>query len=131
MAQGLGKVVSSALRFMQDLTRISVAAVNRMLEQFEIGSETVSHRSAVGTLALTVVVLLLGALILHWKLWRGGSEQSDKSLPIKLPLPPGNFGLPFLGETLSFLSALRANEPERFFLVMHLGFIKFLVIDFH
>ncbi|CAM6063688.1 unnamed protein product [Sphagnum tenellum] len=33
----------------------------------------------------------------------------------KAPLPPGQFGLPFLGESLELQSALQANKPHQFF----------------
>jgi hypothetical protein len=40
-------------------------------------------------------------------------RKSD--LQKKAPLPPGQFGLPFLGESLELQSALQANKPHQFF----------------
>jgi hypothetical protein len=97
-------IVSSLLTFVQDFTKNGIG-VNLILDE--------SHRGVEGTLVWTLLVILLGALVLHWKFRQRLDQRSDK-----LPLPPGTFGLPFLGETLSFLAALRANKPERFFLVI-------------
>jgi hypothetical protein len=102
-------MVSSLLRFVQDFTENGIG-VSRILEQFTLHE---SHRGVEGTLVWTLLVILLGALVLHWKFRQRLDQRSDK-----LPLPPGTCGLPFLGETLSFLAARRANKPERFFLVI-------------
>jgi hypothetical protein len=41
--------------------------------------------------------------------------QRNSDIQKKAPLPPGQFGLPFLGETLELRSALQANKPHQFF----------------
>jgi hypothetical protein len=41
--------------------------------------------------------------------------QRKSDMPKKAPLPPGQFGLPFLGESLELQSALQANKPHQFF----------------
>jgi hypothetical protein len=41
--------------------------------------------------------------------------QRKSEMQKKAPLPPGQFGLPFLGETLELQSALQANKPHQFF----------------
>jgi hypothetical protein len=41
--------------------------------------------------------------------------QRKSDMQKKAPLPPGQFGFPFLGETLELQSALQANKPHQFF----------------
>ncbi len=41
--------------------------------------------------------------------------QRKSNMQKKAPLPPGQFGLPFLGESLELQSALQANKPHQFF----------------
>ena len=59
-------------------------------------------------LGLTLPLLLLIAGLLQ--LWRPSSNKKKT-----LPLPPGRFGLPFLGETLEFLGTQRRGVPWKFF----------------
>ena len=61
------------------------------------------------------LTLLLIAGLLH-QLWRPSSKKKDVSQREKeLPLPPGRFGLPFLGETLEYLRTQRQGIPWKFF----------------
>ena len=61
---------------------------------------------------LSLLLLIAG---LH-QLWRTSSNLKNKSQQgKKLPLPPGRFGLPFIGETLEFFRILKKGIPWQFF----------------
>nr|AHF49535.1 CYP450 725 family protein [Ginkgo biloba]UTS77790.1 cytochrome P450 725A8 [Ginkgo biloba] len=62
--------------------------------------------TAVGVCSLTITIMIAGFLIL--KVYLKDDKPQSK-------LPPGSLGLPFLGETLQFLWALKSNKPEEFF----------------
>ena len=64
-------------------------------------------------LGLTVPLLLLVAA-LH-QLWRPSSSKIKIQQEKKLPLPPGRFGLPFIGETLELLRTQRKGIPWKFY----------------
>nr|AHF22082.1 CYP716D22 [Artemisia annua] len=57
---------------------------------------------------LTSIFLFLVIPYILWTLYTKSSQRS------KINLPPGSFGWPFLGESLSLLRACWAGEPERF-----------------
>ncbi|TVU42049.1 hypothetical protein EJB05_08432, partial [Eragrostis curvula] len=60
--------------------------------------------AAAATVLLAVVVASLPKLF----------SSGEKTKP-RQPLPPGSFGLPIVGQTLSYLRALRANIGENWF----------------
>ncbi|KAL3684753.1 hypothetical protein R1sor_002775 [Riccia sorocarpa] len=55
-----------------------------------------SYMTLIAVLAVTVL----------WLLWSVSSYFRCRN---RLPLPPGNFGFPFLGQTVEFISALRTD----------------------
>ncbi|GLJ43119.1 hypothetical protein SUGI_0894830 [Cryptomeria japonica] len=57
---------------------------------------------------LSLSLTTLAAIILVLLLLRSKRQSSAK-------LPPGNLGLPLVGETLKFLGALRSNKAQEFF----------------
>mgnify|MGYP000441568019 FL=1 len=66
---------------------------------------------------LIIGVFTLSLLLIAWlhQLWRASSHLKDKSQQEKkLPLPPGRFGLPFVGESLECIGDLRNGVPWKF-----------------
>eukprot|EP01018_Ginkgo_biloba_P025239 Gb_30307 [translate_table: standard] len=81
------------------------AAMVGLVEKY--GDALQAHQiTAVGVCSLTITIMIAGLFILKVYL------RDDR--PIS-KLPPGSMGLPFLGETLQFLWALKSNKPEDFF----------------
>ncbi|KAL6843264.1 hypothetical protein ACP4OV_026977 [Aristida adscensionis] len=56
---------------------------------------------------LAAAVAILAAVVPVLMLFSGAGDSKKRK-----PLPPGSFGLPIIGQTLSFLGALRANTGE-------------------
>lgn len=54
--------------------------------------------------AVTVLAVVIASLVVFF--------QSDEKGKPKKPLPPGSLGLPLIGQTFSYLGALRANTGE-------------------
>eukprot|EP00250_Pteridium_aquilinum_P017170 c23488_g1_i1 orf=130-1626(+) len=71
-----------------------------------LSAEIFLKRDHVGAFLLSAGLLLLSVAFL---LWRSSKRQQNQ-----LPLPPGRFGLPFIGETLQFLGALKRNASWEF-----------------
>eukprot|EP01018_Ginkgo_biloba_P030259 Gb_32759 [translate_table: standard] len=69
-------------------------------------SQLAHETSAVGVCSVTISIMIAGLVIL--KMYRRDDRPISK-------LPPGNLGLPFLGETLQLQWALKSNKPEDFF----------------
>ena len=65
-------------------------------------------------LGLILPLLLLIAGLLH-QLWRPSRKKDTRQQEKELPLPPGCFGLPFIGETLEYLRTQRQGIPWKFF----------------
>ena len=65
-------------------------------------------------LGFTLALLLFIAAALQ-QLWRPSSKKNKHQHEKDLPLPPGRFGLPLIGETLEFLGTRRKGVPWKFF----------------
>jgi len=64
------------------------------------------------TLAAAVVVVLAVVASVPVLLRLLSASAGGKKTNPKAPLPPGSFGLPFIGQTLSLVRALRANTAD-------------------
>ena len=62
-------------------------------------------------IGVTLSLLLIAAL---QQLWRPSSQKNEGQQEKKLPLPPGRFGLPFVGESLECIQDLRNGIPWKF-----------------
>jgi len=88
------------------------------------GKLKVGFAALVGTV---IAIVAATALWASWMVWQRRqnmiSKKSDDAaagnikLKTKAPLPPGSCGLPFLGESLEYLSASRANRSLEFYKV--------------
>jgi len=61
--------------------------------------------SAFGDVGLAVGIVLGVVTLYRWYSWQRNLKDTAKTTP-----PPGSLGLPFLGETLEFLRAYKANK---------------------
>ncbi|KAL3678636.1 hypothetical protein R1sor_021592 [Riccia sorocarpa] len=57
---------------------------------------------------MTLIIIL--AITVVWLLWSVSSYFRDRNQP---PLPPGNLGLPFIGQTVEYVLALRSADGIR------------------
>jgi hypothetical protein len=63
------------------------------------------------------VGIVIGVVILYrWYSWPKNLKDSAKTT-----LPPSNLGLPFLGETLEFIHAYKANKYMEDFINLHMA----------
>ncbi|KAH9296916.1 hypothetical protein KI387_028598 [Taxus chinensis] len=78
------------------------------LKSMEAKFGQVIHRDQSSSTALLSLAFTAALAIFLVLLFRFKSRPSTK-------FPPGNFGFPFIGETIQFLRALRSESPHMFF----------------
>lgn len=54
------------------------------------------------------VIIVLAAAVALWSRWK------RRGVRVQQNIPPGSFGLPFLGESLQFIASYRSLQPDNF-----------------